>query len=156
MNNMIKITNCSATVFVSICVTGTKKMCELFDEHASEHPELNLTYKVFKAGEMPLEELPKEIPGRDIFKQYLESGGDTKIVDILRKSMLKRFKGVKVAQQLEEAGQDIVKDIADFVYADKLKPENGPVYKKQKLDAPVGVYTGEMIDGLEAVYVRKP
>lgn len=61
MNNMIKVTNCSATVFVSICVTGTKKMCELFDEHASEHPELNLTYKVFKAGEMPLEELPKEI-----------------------------------------------------------------------------------------------
>ena len=97
-----------------------------------------------------------DIPGRDIFKQYLESGGYTKITDILRKSMLKRFKGVKVAQQLEEAGQDIVKDIADFVYADKLKPENGPVYKKQKLDAPVGVYTGEMIDGLEAVYVRKP
>ena len=61
MNNMIKVTNCSATVFVSICVTGTKKMCELFDEHASEHPELNLTYKVFKVGKMPLEELPKEI-----------------------------------------------------------------------------------------------
>lgn len=61
MNNMIKVTNCNATVFVSICVTGTEKMCNLFDEHASEHPEINLTYKVFKAGEMPLEELPKEI-----------------------------------------------------------------------------------------------
>lgn len=61
MNNMIKVTNCNATVFVSIRVTGTEKMCELFDEHASEHPEINLTYKVFKAGEMPLEELPKEI-----------------------------------------------------------------------------------------------
>ena len=70
----------------------------------------------------------------------------------LEKALLDKVYG----QQLEEAGQDIIKDIADFVYADKIKPENGPVYKKQKLGAPVGVYTGEMIDGLEAVYVRKP
>ncbi len=63
-NNMIKVTNSNGTVFVSICVAGTKKMCELFDEHASKHPEINLTYKVFKAGEMPLEELPEEIQGK--------------------------------------------------------------------------------------------
>ena len=96
------------------------------------------------------------IPGRDLFRQYLESGGYSKITSILKKSMLKRFKGTKVAQQLKEAGQEIVEDIVGFVAADKLKPENGPVYKRQKDNKPVGIYTGEMIDGLEAVYVREP
>lgn len=72
MNNMIKVTNCKATVFVSIRVTETKKMCELFDEYASENPEINLTYKVFKAGEMPLEELPEDIQNqvRNILRAY--------------------------------------------------------------------------------------
>ncbi len=97
-----------------------------------------------------------KIPGRDIFKQYIEDDDNyTFVVETLRKSLRYRFKRMNVKEQLETAGKEICADIERFVREDRLKPENGPIYKKEKGNKPVGINTGELIESLEAVYVRE-
>lgn len=97
-----------------------------------------------------------KIPGRDIFRQYIEDDENyTFVVDTLRKSLRYRFKRMNVKEQLETAGKEICADIERFVREDRLKPENGPIYKKEKGNKPVGINTGELIESLEAVYVRE-
>lgn len=97
-----------------------------------------------------------KIPGRDIFKQYIEDDDNyTFVVETLRKSLRYRFKRMNVKEQLETAGKEICTDIERFVREDRLKPENGPIYKKEKGNKPVGINTGELIESLEAVYVRE-
>lgn len=60
-NDMIKITCTEGTSFLPCIDRGTKKMTELIDESVKSMPERKLSYKVFKSGEMPLEELPELI-----------------------------------------------------------------------------------------------
>lgn len=97
-----------------------------------------------------------KIPGRDIFRQYIENDDNyTFVVETLRKSLKYRFKRMNVKEQLETAGKEICTDIERFVREDRLKPENGPIYKKEKGNKPVGINTGELIESLEAVYVRE-
>lgn len=97
-----------------------------------------------------------KIPGRDIFRQYIDTDeGYNYVIDTLRKSFRYRFYGENVREQLETAGKMICADITRFVMENKVRPENGPVYKKWKGDKPVGVYSGELIESLEAAYVRE-
>ena len=60
-NDMIKITCTEGTSFLPCIDRGTKKMTELIDESVKSMPERKLSYKVFKSGEMPFEELPELI-----------------------------------------------------------------------------------------------
>lgn len=60
-NDMIKITCTEGTSFLSCVDRGTKRMTELIDESVKSMPERKLSYKVFKSGEMPFEELPELI-----------------------------------------------------------------------------------------------
>jgi hypothetical protein len=97
-----------------------------------------------------------KIPGRDIFRQYINTDeGYAFVVDTLRESLKYRFRYMNVKEQLELAGKQICADITRFVMEDKVRPENGPVYKKLKDNKPVGVYSGELIESMEAVYVRE-
>lgn len=61
MNNMIKVTCVDGINFITSKDYATKKMTELIDEAIKQQPERNVSYKVFKSGEMPLEELPELI-----------------------------------------------------------------------------------------------
>lgn len=97
-----------------------------------------------------------EIPGRNIFLQYIKADENYAfVVNTLRKSFRYRFRHMNVKEQLETAGKEICADIERFVREDRLKPENGPIYKREKDNKPVGIYTGELIESLEAVYVRE-
>lgn len=60
-NDMIKITCIEGTNFLTSLDYTTEKMTELIDESIKQMPERKLSYKVFKSGEMPLEELPELI-----------------------------------------------------------------------------------------------
>lgn len=60
-NDMIKITCIDGTNFLTSLDYTTEKMTELIDESIKQMPERKLSYKVFKSGEMPLEELPELI-----------------------------------------------------------------------------------------------
>lgn len=97
-----------------------------------------------------------KIPGRDIFRQYLDYDENRSfIVNTLKRSLRYRFNRMNVKEQLETAGKEICEDIEQFVRENRVKPENGPIYKKEKGNKPVGINTGELIESLEAVYVRK-
>lgn len=61
MNDMIKITCIDGNSFIPSMDHTTKKMTELIDEAIKQHPERSVSYKVFKPGKMPLEELPELI-----------------------------------------------------------------------------------------------
>lgn len=98
---------------------------------------------------------PVKVPGRNIFKQYIEARED-KVKDIIRKSYSVRFSGGKLDTQLKTIAEEIKKDIADWVYANNLKPSNGSIWRSIKGDKPTGVFTGEMIEALEARIVREP
>lgn len=58
-NDMIKLTCVDGINFITSKDYATKKMTELIDEAIKQHPERNVSYKVFKSGKMPLEELPE-------------------------------------------------------------------------------------------------
>ncbi len=60
-NDMIKITCIDGTNFLTSLDYTAEKMAELIDESSKHMPERKLSYKVFKSGEMPLEELPELI-----------------------------------------------------------------------------------------------
>lgn len=60
-NDMIKMTCIEGTNFLTSLDYTTEKMTELIDESIKQMPERKLSYKVFKSGEMPLEELPELI-----------------------------------------------------------------------------------------------
>ena len=60
-NDMIKMTCIDGINFLTSLDYTTEKMTELIDEAIKQHPERKLSYKVFKSGEMPLEELPELI-----------------------------------------------------------------------------------------------
>lgn len=60
-NDMIKIIDNQGTGFITSMDYTTKKMTELIDEAINQQPERNVSYKVFKSGEMPLEELPESV-----------------------------------------------------------------------------------------------
>ena len=61
MNDMIKVTCVDEINFITSKDYTTKKMTELIDEAIKQKPERNVSYKVFKSGKMPLEELPELI-----------------------------------------------------------------------------------------------
>lgn len=97
------------------------------------------------------------VPGRDIFYQYFEvANRRDRVIDILKKSMTLRFKCYNVERQLKSAGEKIIEDIVEFIKADNLKPSNAAYWRNYKNGLPTGIYTGEMINSLEAVYVREP
>lgn len=60
-NNMIKLTCVDGTNFITSKDYATGKMTELIDEAIKQNPERNVSYKVFKSGEMSLEELPEQV-----------------------------------------------------------------------------------------------
>lgn len=60
-NDMIKITCVDGINFITSMDYTTKKMTELIDEAIKQQPERNVSYKVFKSGEMPMEELPEQV-----------------------------------------------------------------------------------------------
>lgn len=60
-NDMIKVTCIEGTGFIPSPDYATKKMTEVIDESIKKQLERKMSYKVFKSGEMPLEELPELI-----------------------------------------------------------------------------------------------
>lgn len=75
MNDMIKITYIDGTNFLTSLDYTTEKMTELIDESSKQMPERKLSYKVFKSGEMPLEELPEPIQAqvKSVLRAYPRS-----------------------------------------------------------------------------------
>lgn len=59
--SMVIVSNVNATCQLVVPYSNLKAITDMLQKAADAHPELNNTWEVFQAGEMPLEKLPAEI-----------------------------------------------------------------------------------------------
>lgn len=97
-----------------------------------------------------------EIPARPIFaaftKEYKED-----IIQIIKNSYTLHFKRVKANEQFTIAANEI-RTLAVTALLDgnvPITPDNAKTYKAKKGNLPPWVFTGELVESLEAEYVRK-